>query len=532
MAEPEPQRPGRCSQRHDAPRALRPAAVPYNDWRQVPMPVADAFQPRQPVSVVIPYFERQNALERTLAALDRQTYPCELFEVVVVDDGSRTPPSIPAGTGLDIAVIAQQRRGFGAGRARNLGARAARHDILVFLDADIVAGRRLLEAHARWHHAVTDALTLGLRTFVDAAGVDAGAIRRAGHLERLFETQGRSEPDWREPYLALTDDLAASRDGAFRAMSSCQFGIRKAFFDEVGGFDESFDRYGLEDTELAYRAQVLGALLVPVREARSWHQGRWATDRVSKRRALRSQLAKVEQLIAHPEYRASAPGRIFDVPRFVVNVPTGNGSAQAVAKTVETALCDDETDLIVRIELPQHAPAADARTLRDRFGADPRVRISAPGTALDEFPATPFHVCVPAGVGLAQGVVRRLHAKLGLAVSVAAVLDDGSRIALTRTWALHRVRRAGGRLSTYGSVRTVRLGRKRPAALRGRPAGGPATPPGRLLARIRRLLQDGARVRGARSVLLLVRWLIQQRADGVTLRRAAAGAQEPERTGR
>ena len=319
------------------------------------------------MSVVVPHYERQGALDRTLAALAAQSYPHELVEVIVVADGSRTPPRIPAGSGLDITVLEQARRGFGAARARNAGARAAKHDILVFLDCDIVAERRLLQAHARWHHAVSDALTLGLRTFVDAAGVDASAIRRAGDLRQLF-AKGGQDADWREPYLALTDDLAAGRAGAFRAMSSCHFGIGKGFFREIGGFDESFDRYGLEDTELAYPAQVRGGLLVPVRDARAWHQGRRAPGRESKRRALRRQRAMAEEPIAHPAYRESAPGRVFGAPRFVVTV-AGDGPASA----------DPKADLVVRIEVPRGASTADAAALRDRFRAHPRVRIAVPG---------------------------------------------------------------------------------------------------------------------------------------------------------
>ena len=77
----------------------------------------------------------------------------------------------------------QQRQGFGLARARNTGARAAAHGILVFLDADVIGAPGLLSAHARWHHAVSDALTLGFCAYVDVGGIDAGAIRRSESLE-------------------------------------------------------------------------------------------------------------------------------------------------------------------------------------------------------------------------------------------------------------------------------------------------------------------------------------------------------------
>ncbi len=103
------------------------------------------------MTVVIPYFERQQELELTLAALTEQTYPRELMQVVVADDGSRTPPDISTVESiLDVEVYHQERRGYGAGRARNLGASHATGEILVFLDCDMIPGARHIEAHARW----------------------------------------------------------------------------------------------------------------------------------------------------------------------------------------------------------------------------------------------------------------------------------------------------------------------------------------------------------------------------------------------
>ena len=147
-----------------------PAGVRYNDWRQVDLPSAGRFESVLPVSVIVPCFEAPEALALTLAGLEGQSYPRELFEVVIVDDGSRCPLSVPHSTPLDVRVVRQERRGFGLARARNTGARAAAHGILVFLDSDIVAEAEMLAAHARWHHAISDALTLGFCACVSVEG--------------------------------------------------------------------------------------------------------------------------------------------------------------------------------------------------------------------------------------------------------------------------------------------------------------------------------------------------------------------------
>ena len=118
----------------------RPASVRYNDWRQVDVPALEAFTPTMPVSVIAPAYQTPaETLARTLAALEGQTYPRELFEVVIVDDGSEPAMERPQSTTLDVKLVRQEHCGFGAPRARNTGVRAAAHDVVLFLDSDMLA---------------------------------------------------------------------------------------------------------------------------------------------------------------------------------------------------------------------------------------------------------------------------------------------------------------------------------------------------------------------------------------------------------
>ncbi len=95
--------------------------------------------------------------------------------------------------------------------------------------------------------------------------------------------------------------------------------------------------------------------------------------------------------------------------------------------------------------------------LQDEFGSDPRVRVGLTTSALDEFPASPFHVTVPA-VLFAQDLVRRLRIELGDAVTVTSTLPDGSMVSITRAWALHRARRTGKSAADFGEARTIPAG--------------------------------------------------------------------------
>ncbi|WP_419935040.1 glycosyltransferase [Candidatus Palauibacter sp.] len=513
----------------------QPAAVRGNDWRQVQLPEGGSFTPTLPVSVIVPCFEAPGAL--TLAGLERQDYPLELFEVVIVVDGSEPPLRPPAGTPLDVRVVRQERRGFGLARARNAGARAAAHGILVFLDGDVIPEAGLLAAHARWHHAVSDALTLGFCAYVQAAGIDAEAVRgRAGSLRALFADRP-ADPPWLERHMARTADLTSAHEDLFRAVTGHNLGIGKAFYREVGGFDESFRRCGGEDTEFGYRVQTRGGLLAPVREAFAWHQGRLADGREGKARDQHLQRAKLGHCIADPGFRRSAPGRIFTVPRHVVTVEAGDVPAARVVAAVEGLLADPAGDLAVRVETPVARADLGPTWLEAHFGADARVRVAPEGparasarasarvsalevaheAALEAFPASPFHIRLGARATVPGGLVGRLHTGLGDAVVATARLAGGSRVSIARAWALHRARRTGLPVAAFGDARRLKAAAVRPRPVRGavllhlpRSARANPDPPprrGALRANAARVWAEARDIRGIRTAWRFLAWL-------------------------
>lgn len=85
------------------------------------------------VSVIIPAFNEEKVIGDCLQSLLDQSY--ENQEIIIVDDGStdRTPEVVKK-----FAVKILQQNHMGAGAARNLGAKEAKGEILVFVDADMV----------------------------------------------------------------------------------------------------------------------------------------------------------------------------------------------------------------------------------------------------------------------------------------------------------------------------------------------------------------------------------------------------------
>ena len=485
----------------------QPVSVWYNDWRQIDVAPFDAFRPTLPVSVIVSYYEARELLARTMAALEGQTYPRDLFEVVIVDDGSRVPLERPRSTPLTVKVVHQEDRGFGLARARNTGVRAATHDILVFLDGDMLPEAGWLMAHARWHHAASDILTFGFRVHVAVNDVSATMIReRTGSLENLFTGREVDLP-WTEPHMSKTRQLTSRDDDPFKVMEGGNFGIGREFYALVGGFNESFTRWGLEDTEFAYRAYARGGVLVPVREAFAWHQSRWAENRERKLQSRHLQRAKAAHLIAHEDFRNARPGRIFTVPQYVVTIEAADLATDRILETTERVLADRVHDLVIRIEMRED----DERLvwLGHQFGPDPRVRVGPMNSALDEFPSSAFHVTLPAGAAFARDVIHRLRRELGPSVAAMAVLSDGSQVTITRTWALHRARRTSQRVTDFGDVITIPARRLQTMKARLPDVGGDALRR-RLRAlslRMQKVLGKMGRVRTFRQAWWFLEWV-------------------------
>jgi len=192
------------------------------------------------VSVVIPAFRAADHLGACLDALTRQDAAPGSFEVIVADDHS--PDECAAIAERAGARVVRHETNRGAAAARNSGARAARGEVLLFVDSDVVPEPGLVGA-------VIDA-------FADPA-------TRAA--------TGRYSPEPANPglfptYKALWTFWCWERSGATTGESSHLQGalaaVRKELFDALAGFDESFAGGSVEDYELSARLREGGDRIV------------------------------------------------------------------------------------------------------------------------------------------------------------------------------------------------------------------------------------------------------------------------------
>jgi GT2 family glycosyltransferase len=317
--------------------------VPGNRWDLAPGGAS-----RRTVSVVVTHYEQQAELDRTLAALRRQTRPPD--EVVVADDGSRRAPVVPPG----VLLVRHDDEGFRAAAARNLGVAASTGEVLVLLDADTTPEPSFVERMVALPEALPEALVVGRRRHADLTGTGP-----QGHVEDVAPSRELPEPAWLRTAYADTGDLLHADGTSHRFVISAVLACSRWWYDEVGGFDDTFREYGGEDWELAHRSWTAGGLVAHCPDAVAWHDG---PDAGARARAPREHLAETLAVAD----RTSAPGTTWrgllrGPADLVVTCDPGLGDTEVLA-TVDSLLAAVPRAL-VRLE-HRH------RTL---IGPDPRV---------------------------------------------------------------------------------------------------------------------------------------------------------------
>lgn len=185
------------------------------------------------ISVVIPTYNSKEDLKECLAALVKQTFPHESYEVIVVDDGSvdgteLVVEDIKRGIGNDFQghIRYVKQKNSGPAVARNNGIREAEGSIISFTDSDCIAAPDWLE-----------------------------------ELDKSFENPqvvGVSGKTISPEALVFPWKIAPAGFG----YTTCNMAYRKNVLKQVGGFNEKFDAPYYEDTDLALRIKDNGGNIV------------------------------------------------------------------------------------------------------------------------------------------------------------------------------------------------------------------------------------------------------------------------------
>lgn len=97
------------------------------------------------VSVIIPVFNDAARLKICLKALENQTYPKSLYEVIVVDNASDEDENIKGVVAQFGQAFATYESSPGSYAARNKGISLAKGDVIAFTDADCIPSQNWIE---------------------------------------------------------------------------------------------------------------------------------------------------------------------------------------------------------------------------------------------------------------------------------------------------------------------------------------------------------------------------------------------------
>jgi GT2 family glycosyltransferase len=183
------------------------------------------------LSVVMPVYNAESTLAECLTRLCNSRFSD--FEIVMVDDGS-TDQSRAIGSNFPVRIVPTAGR-VGPAAARNLGARMAEGDVILFIDSDVMVRKDTLDV-------LVD--RMGQGDIEGVIGVQAADMRHRNLVSQYKNIWMR----W--TYLRKQGDVPL-----FYTTAAA---IRREAFLRAGGFDQGYATPNVEDTAFGQKLARLG----------------------------------------------------------------------------------------------------------------------------------------------------------------------------------------------------------------------------------------------------------------------------------
>lgn len=189
------------------------------------------------VSVVIPAYNEEETIKKTIESALNLDYPKEKIEIIIVDDGSKDKTYSIAKKIKNNRVSVLTKSNGGKAKALNLGISKAKGEIIVTMDADSYAEPDSLRKMINYFTNPKVMCVTPSMAIHDPKGFWQ-RLQQAEYLVGVFLRKSFS-----------TMNAIHVTPGAFSA-------YKKIFFQKHGGFDESGNL--TEDMEMALRIQSKG----------------------------------------------------------------------------------------------------------------------------------------------------------------------------------------------------------------------------------------------------------------------------------
>jgi len=218
-------------------------------------------------SIFITTYEMPRHLSLVCAALERQT--AQDFEVIFCDDGSgeetaRVIREFQARVRIPVKYFWQEHQGFRKCRILNQGVREAHGSVFIFLDGDCVPHRDFVRDHLDQQEE--GCYLAGRRVEV---GPELSSRLTEDHVRQGFFDR----PQWplilsslkgETEFLHRAIRIPSSRLRRFLKMNrvvdmkGCNYSVSREALEAINGFDEAYEGYGREDTDVEIRLQNFG----------------------------------------------------------------------------------------------------------------------------------------------------------------------------------------------------------------------------------------------------------------------------------
>lgn len=202
------------------------------------------------VSIVIPTHNRLEKLRETVEKLRLQDFPKEDYEIIVVDDGSNPPVKFEEDFTVLPSVKIVRLEGEERSVARNMGAKNAHGELVIFIDDDIFTQPDFIEKHWQAHQDFSDLLAIG---------------------EILLPEDSQDTPFGRFRQRLEKDGIPRKR-GLVAEKNFCAAGnasIKRDLFLQLDGFDTTLT--SAEDQDFALRHTAQGGQIAFLPEASVIH---------------------------------------------------------------------------------------------------------------------------------------------------------------------------------------------------------------------------------------------------------------------
>jgi glycosyltransferase involved in cell wall biosynthesis len=213
------------------------------------------------VSIIIPVFNDAKRLKICLEALENQTYPKSLYEVIVVDNGSDPSQDIQGVVAQFGQAIASYESTPGSYAARNKGISLAKGEIIAFTDADCIPAANWIEQGVK-----------NLRQIPNCGLV-------AGKIEIFFKNpQQLTTVELYESIMALPQKEFLEKHQYGATANVFTF---RSVIDKVGCFDASLKSSG--DVEWGQRVASFGYKQIYAEDTCVSHPARYSFNDLYKR---------------------------------------------------------------------------------------------------------------------------------------------------------------------------------------------------------------------------------------------------------